>query len=386
MNKEVMKRDYYEVLGVEKGASPDEIKKAYRKLALQYHPDRNKDNKEAEDKFKEISEAYEVLSNPQKRSQYDQFGHAMGDYAQYGAGSPFGGFGDFDISDAFRIFQEAFGGSGGIFDGFDIFGGSTARSQRGFNGSNLEYVIEISLSDAATGVKKEIEVPRLEACARCNGSGSEPGTKKEMCPHCRGAGRTRTSFGIFDISISVCSACNGTGEVVKNPCRECKGKGRIQRKRKLTIKVPAGIHSGQHLRLNGEGEGAVGGGRAGDLYILVKVAQHELFVRRDDNLFCEVPVTITQAALGAEVSVPTLLDGNVKVKVPAGTQSGRLLRLRGKGMPRLQGYGNGDQLIRVAVEVPASLTAEQKRLLREFEQLSNTKTYPAQKSFSEKIR
>ena len=374
------KRDYYEVLGVEKTASQDSIKKAYRKLALKYHPDRNPDNKEAEDTFKEISEAYEILSDSQKWAKYDQVGHAMGDFSQYGSG-----FGGFDANDAFRIFKEAFGDSG-MFDGFDIFGGGARTRRRGVDGSDLKYAIEISLLEAATGIEREVEIPRLDSCSRCKGDAAEPGTKKTICPQCKGSGRMRTSFGIFDISISACSSCGGTGESITTPCKECKGKGRVNTRRKLKVKIPPGVHTGNHLRLQGEGEGGMGGGRSGDLYILIQIRDHDIFLRREDDLVCEVPISITQAALGSDISVPTLNSGKVKVKIPAGTQSGKMFRLRGKGLTHLNGYGKGDQLIRVIVEVPSSITSQQKKLLEEFERLSNGKTYPSKESFFSKIK
>jgi molecular chaperone DnaJ len=352
------KRDYYEVLGVSKNATKDEIKKAYRKLSKKYHPDVNKEPDAAE-KFKEIKEAYEVLSDDQKRAHYDQFGHT--DPNQH-----FGGFGsdvDFD-----------FGGFGGFEDIFSsFFGGSRRRDPNAPRaGADLQYTMRLTFEEAVFGKETEIEIPREETCDTCHGSGAKPGTRKETCAHCHGTGQITieqaTPFGRI-VNRRVCHYCGGTGQFIKEKCTTCRGTGRVKKRKKIHVKIPAGVDDGQQLRLAGQGEPGINGGPPGDLYIVFHVEPHEFFERDGDDIYCEVPLTFTQAALGGEIEVPTL-HGKVKLKIPAGTQTGTKFRLKGKGVPNVRGYGHGDQHIRVRVVTPTKLTERQKQLLREFEQLS----------------
>lgn len=351
------KRDYYEVLGVEKTASADELKKAYRKKALQYHPDRNPGDKEAEAKFKECNEAYEVLSNEEKRSRYDQFGFAGVDpnfnpNAGYGGG--FGGFGD------------AFSGFGDIFG--DIFGGgSSRRSANGpRRGEDVGARLELTFEEAAFGAEKEVPITRIEACAKCGGSGAAAGSTPETCPTCHGTGSVRTSqnfFGMTMQSTSACPKCGGTGKIIKEPCTTCRGKGKVRRTTKIKVKVPAGVDEGQRIRVRGEGCTGASGGPSGDALIEVSIRSHPFFQRDGANVLCELPITFTQAALGAELEVPTL-DGKVRYTIPEGTQTGTVFRLRGKGIPELNSRSRGDQLVTVVVETPTKLSKEQKELLR----------------------
>ncbi len=372
------KRDYYEVLGVSRTASVDEIKKAYRKLALKYHPDRNPGDKKAEDCFKEATEAYEVLANAEKKRIYDQFGHAG-----VGAGGP-GGF-EFtgqaftDFSDIFGDFSDLFEG---LFGGFGMRGGRTRSRAR--RGDDLRYDLQITLKEAFTGVEKEVDIPKQVACEACNSTGCAPGSQPENCPQCRGTGQVTVSQGFFSISRT-CSRCGGRGAVISNPCVACHGSGRVLKRQKANIRVPRGTDTGLKLKLPGEGEAGVGGGPPGDLYIFLSVTSHPLFARDGDDLLCEVPISISQAALGTEINVPTM-DGRAKVKIPGGTQSGKIFRLKGRGMPNLRGYGHGDQLVRVAVETPTKLTPRQRQLLEEFAKESGEECHPHSKSFFDKVK
>ncbi|MBI1978120.1 MAG: molecular chaperone DnaJ [Candidatus Omnitrophica bacterium] len=346
------KRDYYEVLGVGKGASPDEIKKAYRKLALKYHPDRNKGNKEAEEHFKEAAEAYAVLSDSEKRTQYDQFGHSLG-------GSGFQGF---------EGFEGAFQGFGDIFGDLfqDFFGTSSRRgsSKSGLRGADLEYSVEISLEEAARGKEVTIEFPRHERCDECQGSGAEPGSHPTTCSQCGGHGEVRFSQGFFTLRRT-CPRCHGEGKQITKPCKTCRGTGRTTKARKLNVKIPAGIDDSSQLKVTGEGEAGERGGPRGNLYVYVTVKQHPLFERAGNDILLEAKIGIHQAALGTQIEVPTL-DGKVRLKIPGGTQPGKVFRLKGKGMPDLRGYGMGDELVRINVEIPEKLSPEEKRLLEEF--------------------
>ncbi|HOJ60101.1 MAG TPA: molecular chaperone DnaJ [bacterium] len=366
------KRDYYEVLGVSRNATQEEIKKAYRKLAMKYHPDRNSGDKNAEEKFKEATEAYEVLSNPEKRNRYDQFGHA-------GVGG--GHFGEA----AFHDFQDLFGGFGDIFE--EIFGGGRSRRRsatRARRGNDLRYDLEITLEEAYRGVEKQIQVPKLVHCDACNGSGCVPGYHPESCPQCNGSGQVRIAQGFFSISRT-CNHCGGTGQVIKNPCVKCHGSGRAKSSSRVTIRIPPGAMTGLKLKVAGEGESGYHGGPPGDLYIVLSVQEHPVFQRDGDDVICEVPISFPQAALGAEIKVPTL-SGTVNMKLPAGTQTGKLFRLSGKGMPSLRGYGYGDQLVRVVVETPTRLTPRQRELLEEFAAISGEETNPQTQSFFERVK
>jgi len=382
------KRDYYEVLGVDKNASETEIKKAFKKMARKYHPDLNRDNpKEAEEKFKEVNEAYEILSNPQKKAQYDQFGHAAFDGAgnMNGGAGGFGGFG----GGGFGGFEGAEGGFGDIFDMF--FGGSGGRQSRRpgpERGSDLRYDLEISFEEAAFGKDTELSIPRTESCSTCHGSGAAPGTQPEECPQCHGSGQVQhaqnTPFGRI-VNSHVCDRCGGTGKIVKTPCHDCGGKGRRSVRRKIQVKIPAGVDQGSRIRVGGAGEAGVRGGGNGDLYVYIFVKPHKLFQRDGSDVLCEVPVSFVQAALGDTVEVPTL-DGKVEIKIPAGIQSGTVLRLKGKGIPYLRGSGRGDQHVRVKVLTPQKLSSKQKDILKEFGELSGESVNPEQKSFMDTVR
>ncbi|MBI4394837.1 MAG: molecular chaperone DnaJ [Candidatus Omnitrophica bacterium] len=350
------KRDYYEVLGVSKTASADEIKKAYRKLALKYHPDRNKGNKEAEEHFKEAAEAYAILSDAQKRAQYDQFGHSLG-------GAGFQGFEGFE--GAFQGFGDIFGD---LFE--DFFGGRTSRrgaGRGGLRGADLEYSVELSLEEVVRGREVTIEFQRAENCDTCHGSGAEPGSQKTTCPECGGEGEIRISQGFFTMRRT-CPRCQGEGKQITKPCRECYGSGRVRKMRKLSVKIPAGIDDGSQLKVSGEGEAGERGGARGNLYVYVSVKPHPVFERSGRDLFLEARIGIHQAALGTQIEVPTL-DGKVRLKIPPGTQSGKVFRIKGKGVPDLRGYGMGDELVRVNVEIPERLSPEEKKLLEEFGKL-----------------
>lgn len=379
--------DYYSLLGVEKGASEEEMKKAYRKKAVQYHPDKNPGDKAAEDMFKKVSEAYEVLKDPQKRAAYDRYGHQA--FTQQGGAGPRGpgGGGGGGFHDPFDIFREVFGqqggggGGGGIFD--QMFGGGGGGSER--DGSDLRYDLEISLEDAAKGVEKEISFRRLHGCSRCDGSGAEPGSKKVTCPTCRGAGQIRRSGGIITFA-QTCPTCAGAGQKVEKPCTGCRGEGRVPQAAKVNVRIPPGVDTGTRLRSAGNGESGLAGGQTGDLYIVLNVKQHELFERQDDDLFCEIPIKFTLATLGGTLEVPTLF-GKATVKIPSGTQSGTTFRLRGKGMPSLRQRGaQGDQLVRVHVEVPTKLSSEQEKLLKEFARVGGDAEHPTSESWFAKAK
>jgi molecular chaperone DnaJ len=356
------KRDYYEILGVSKNATKEEIKKAYRKLSKKYHPDVNKEPDAAE-KFKEIKEAYEVLSDDQKRAHYDQFGHA----------DPNQGFGGFRSDDFDFGGFSSFGGFEDIFNTF--FGGGRRRNPNAPRaGADLQYTMTLTFEEAAFGKETDIEIPSEETCNTCHGTGAKPGTKPETCPHCHGAGQISTEqstpFGRI-VNRRTCPYCGGTGQYIKEKCTTCGGTGRVKRRKKIHVKIPAGIDDGQQLRVAGQGEPGINGGPPGDLYIVFHVEPHEFFERDGDDIYCEVPLTFAQAALGDEIEVPTL-HGKVKLKIPAGTQTGTRFRLKGKGVPNVRGYGYGDQHVIVRVVTPTKLTEKQKQLLREFDQLGGS--------------
>ena len=366
------KRDYYEVLGVNRDADESDLKKAYRRLAMKYHPDRNPDAPDAEEKFKEASEAYEILTDPQKRQAYDQFGHAGVDPSQGGGAGGFnfeGNFGD--------IFGDVFG---------DIFGGS--RGQRGGpgRGSDLRYNLQLDLEQAVHGDTVEIRIPVLTGCEDCDGSGAAPGTSPSTCPDCNGMGQVRVSQGFFSLQ-QTCPRCRGQGRIVTDPCRSCGGAGRKEKRKTLSVKIPSGVDTGDRIRLTGEGEAGVAGGPPGDLYVQVEVREHPIFVREGRHLYCEVPISFPDAALGGELEVPTL-DGRVKLKVPAETQTGKVFRLRGKGVTEVRGGGVGDLLCKVVVETPVKLTDRQKELLDELKSsLSGSdKHSPREKSWFDGVK
>jgi len=371
------KRDYYEILGVDRNATKEEIKKAYRRLSKKYHPDLNKEEGAAE-KFKEITEAYEVLSDDEKRRRYDQYGHA--DPSQ---GQGFAGFGD-------EVFG-GFGGFGGFEDIFDaFFGGSTRRSGRNAprKGADLQYTMTITFEEAVFGKETDIEIPREEDCLHCHGTGAKPGTRPDTCPYCHGTGQITseqaTPFGRI-VNRRVCYHCNGTGQIIREKCATCHGTGRVKRRKKIHVKIPAGIDDGQQLRVAGQGERGVNGGPPGDLYIVFHVEPHEFFERRGNDIYCEMPITFVQAALGDEIEVPTLY-GKVKIKIPPGTQSHTKFRLRGKGVPNVRGGGVGDQHVIVKIITPKKLTEKQKQLLREFAEISGETIDEQTKSFFDKVK
>jgi molecular chaperone DnaJ len=369
------KRDYYAVLGLEKGASEDDIKKAYRRLAVKFHPDKNQGDKVAEENFKELGEAYEVLSEPQKRAAYDQYGHAAFD-RRAGGFARSGGF-----HDPFEVFREVFGG-GSIFE--DLFGGGQRDPSQSQRGDDLRYDMEITFEEAAHGCEKEITVTKPERCDECQGSGAEPGSRARNCPTCGGRGQVISSRGIFSIAQG-CPNCQGAGRIIDKPCKVCRGNGRREKTSKIKLRIPAGVDSGSRLRSAGNGEAGWRGGPSGDLYVILHVKPHEIFQRDGDDLLCEVPVSFVQAALGSEMDVPTL-DGKTSVKVPPGTQPGTMFRLKGKGVKNIQGYGHGDLHVRITVEVPSELTAAQKTKLEEFAALCNGKESPLSQGFFEKAK
>lgn len=372
------KRDFYEVLGVSRTASAEEIKKAYRGKAKELHPDRNKDNPDAESQFKEVNEAYDCLKDADKKAAYDRFGHAAFEGGM-GGGGGFGGGGGADFSSAFSdIFEDLFGGMGGGRGGA---GGGRSRATRG---SDLRYNLRVTLEESFKGVQKQITVPGSANCTACNGTGAEGGAEPQTCPTCSGMGKVRAQNGFFTVERT-CPTCGGAGQVVKNPCRVCHGAGRTEKERTLSVNIPAGVETGTRIRLAGEGEAGLRGGPSGDLYIFIEVRDHAIFQREGVNLFCSVPISMATAALGGEVEVPTIDGGRSRVKVPAGSQSGRQMRLRGKGMPALRGGGAGDMVIELAVETPVNLTSRQKELLREFEKIE-AENNPEGDSFFKKVK
>lgn len=372
------KRDYYEVLDVGRNATEEEIKRAYRKLAVKFHPDKNPDDPHAEEKFKELGEAYDVLMDSDKRAAYDRFGHAA--FAQGGVGFGRGGF-----HDPFDIFREVFGEGGfggGIFETF--FGGAGARTEDRQRGSDLRYDMQIKLEEAAFGAEKEIEIEKLETCDKCHGSGAEPSSRTISCPTCNGRGQVISSRGFFHIS-QTCPRCRGAGEVIEKPCHQCRGEGRVEKLSRIKLKIPAGVGDGSQLRSLHNGEAGIRGGAQGDLYVVIHIKEHEVFQRDGDNLYCEVPIPFSLAALGGHVDVPTL-QGKADLKVPAGTQSGQIFKLRGKGITNINGRDRGDLLARLIVEVPSHLNAEQRRVLEEFAALCEDENTPLRKSFFERAK
>jgi molecular chaperone DnaJ len=370
------KRDYYEVLGVARGAPEDEINRAYRKLAVKFHPDKNPDDPHAEEKFKELGEAYDVLIDVDKRAAYDRFGH--GAFSQGGAG--FGG----GFHDPFDIFREVFGGgSGGIFESF--FGGAGGgRAEERQRGSDLRYDMQITLEEAAFGTEKEIEIRKLDTCDQCSGSGAEPGSRSINCPTCGGRGQVISSRGFFQVS-QTCPRCRGAGQIIEKPCRKCGGEGRVENSSRIKLKIPAGIGNGSRLRSSQNGEAGIRGGPPGDLYVVLHIKEHPVFQRDEDDLYCEVPISFPLAALGGEVPVPTL-EGKANVKIPAGTQNGQIFKLRGKGVVNVEGRGRGDLLARVIVEVPTRLNSEQRRKLEEFSALVGEDNSPLHKRFFDRAK
>ncbi|MBL6609354.1 MAG: molecular chaperone DnaJ [Paracoccaceae bacterium] len=368
------KRDYYEVLGLSKGASADEIKKGYRRKAKELHPDRNTSDPSAESKFKEANEAYDVLKDPERKAAYDRFGHAAFEGGMGGGGGQRQG----DFSSAFSdVFDDLFGD----FMGGGQRGGGRSRASRG---SDLRYNLEISLEDAYSGLQKSINVPTSVQCSPCNGSGAAGGSEPSTCPTCSGMGKVRASQGFFTVERT-CPSCSGMGQVISNPCSSCGGQGRSNKDRSLSVNVPAGVETGTRIRLSNEGEAGLRGGPAGDLYIFIEVREHKIFQRDGNSLFCRIPVSMSGAALGGDIEVPTIDGGRSRVKIPAGSQSGRQMRLRGKGMPSIKSAQKGDMFIEIAVETPVNLTSKQRELLREFEALSEDNN-PESKSFFSSVK
>lgn len=374
------KRDYYEVLGVDKSATEADIKKAYRKLAKQYHPDVNQNDKQAEAKFKEVNEAYDVLSNPEKKSRYDQFGHAGTDpngFGGYGGGGFGGGFDGFDVGD---IFESFFGGG---------FGRSSGRSKNGpRKGADLRIAMEITFEQAAFGIDKEIALNRLHTCDTCKGSGCKPGKEPVVCKHCNGTGQVQykqsTPFGQF-VNVKTCDVCGGEGKIITDPCTTCGGKGKVKKNVKIKVNIPAGIDDGQTISLRGEGEPGTKGGPAGDLLINIRVKPHALFQRQGNDVVCDMPITFVQAALGAEIDVPTL-DGKVRYSVPEGTQTGTVFRIKGKGIPYIRGNGRGDHYVKIFIEVPKKLNEKQKEALRNFAEQSGDEVHEQRRGFFNKMK
>jgi len=374
------KRDYYEVLGTIKSASAEEIKKAYRKSALKYHPDRNKGDKTAEAKFKEASEAYHVLSDKERRINYDQFGHA----AFEGAGRR-SGFSNFDFS---NIFSDIFGSTDPFDDFFEGFGGARRKGRRrssDYRGEDLRYDLSISLEDAYNGKKQEINFSSSDKCEKCDGYGAEPGSKPISCSSCGGQGQVRSNQGFFTIQ-QICPECAGSGEQISDPCKGCRGLGKKQSKKKIFTNIPKGVDDGTRIRLSGKGEAGIKGAGSGDLYIFISIKPHSIFKRSEENLFFEFPISLADAALGTTVEVPTIDGGKSKVKIPSGTQNGKQFRLKEKGMPMMRNRNYGDLYIRAIIEVPVYLTKEQKNLLEQFKKLEDAKANPIMKDFFEKAK
>lgn len=370
------KKDYYELLGISKGASAAEIKKAYRKTAMKYHPDRNPGDQEAEEKFKEVSEAYEILSDENKKAQYDQFGHAA--FQNGGGAGPggFGGFGGRSTGDFADMFGDIFG---------DMFGGGRSSGRAGpMPGADLQYRMEITLEEAVAGVSKQISIPRLVTCCDCDGSGAKPGTSKKTCEDCGGQGQVRMQQGFFTVQTT-CPTCHGSGDIIESPCSKCHGEGRVQETKSLKVKIPAGIDTGDRVRLAGEGEAGQKGARSGDLYVIVQVKRHDIFEREGSHLHCEVPISFSTAALGGEIEIPTL-QGRVKLKIPTETQTGKTLRLRGKGVKPVRGGAQGDLLCHIVVETPVKLSKEQQKMLYEFDQAMKKENSPRSTSWFQGVK
>lgn len=374
-----VKKDYYEVLGVSKQASADDIKKAYRKLAKQYHPDVNSGDKEAEAKFKEANEAYSILSDDQKRSAYDRFGHSAFDGT--GGGGGFGGFEGFGFGGLDDLFESFMGGG---------FGRSSSQNRKNgpIRGKDLQYAIEISFEEAAFGVNKEVPISRLQTCSTCSGTGAKNGTTVETCKHCQGTGQVRytqaTPFGQF-VNVKTCDVCRGEGKIITQPCETCHGKGRVSKNQKISLNIPAGIDEGQTISLRGEGESGTRGGSAGDLYVTIHIKPHDIFKREGYDVVCDVPISFTQAALGAEIDIPTI-DGIMKYMIPEGTQTSTVFKLKGKGIKRLRSNSRGDQYIRVNVEVPTKLSQKQKDILRQLADISGDEGLDQKKGFFDKVK
>ena len=368
------KRDYYDVLGASKSASADELKKAYRQKAKELHPDRNSDNPNAEEQFKEVNEAYDALKDPEKKAAYDRFGHAA---FEGGMGGQRGG-GQGDFSSAFSdVFDDLFG---------DFMGGQRGGGgrQRATRGSDLRYNLRVTLEESFSGIQKTINVPTSVGCEECNGTGAESGAEPQTCPTCAGMGKVRAQQGFFTVERT-CPTCSGMGQIIKNPCKACGGAGRMEKDRSLSVNIPAGVETGTKIRLAGEGEAGLRGGPTGDLYIFIDVVEHALFQRDGAQLYCRVPVSMASAALGGDIEVPTIDGGRSRVKIPSGSQSGRQMRLRGKGMPALRGGGTGDMFIELAVETPVNLTSRQKELMREFDELGENNS-PESSSFFSRVK
>ena len=368
------KRDFYDVLGVSKNASPEELKSAYRKLAVKYHPDKNPDDKASEDKFKEAGEAYSILSDKEKKQNYDNFGHAAFEGGGGGGGRQSGGFGGADFSD---IFEDFFGDFGG--------GQSRGRQKTNNRGSDLRYDLSITLEEAYEGKKQDIKFSTTEKCNTCKGNGSKPGHSPDRCTVCGGNGKVRSNQGFFTVQ-QTCSQCAGSGEEITNPCTDCNGQGNKQTSKKISVTIPKGVDDGTRIRLAGKGEAGSRGGASGDLYLFINVHSHDLFKRSDENLFFEFPISIADAALGTTIEIPTIDGGKAKIKIPDGTQNGKQFRLKGKGMPYIRGSGNGDLYVQVNTEVPISLNKAQKELLEKFREIENEKSNPSIKQFFQKAK
>ena len=381
------KRDYYEVLGVSRSASKDELKKSYRKLALKYHPDKNPGDAQAEERFKEATEAYEVLKDKAKRQQYDQFGHAA--FSQSGpGGAGAAGFGGFDLSDALRAFMQDFGGFGS--DLGDMFGAGVrrGRSRRGVRGVDLQVRLPLTLEEIAAGVEKKIKLNHLKECDRCKGSGASPGSSKQRCPTCGGAGEvrqvSRSILGQF-VNVSTCPSCSGEGEIISDPCGSCSGEGRLRGSSTVTVKVPAGVMSGNYIPIRGAGNAGPRGGQAGDVIVVIEEKEHDLFTRHHDHIVYQLPISITQAVLGDEITIPTL-ESTTQLRIPAGTQSDKVFKVSGQGIAHLNSRGRGDLLVKVTVWIPGRLSSEQRRLFRDLAGTEGLKPPRTDRSFFDKLR